>query len=488
MPAEDGAQCGPARGCDEADVCIGGACVKRDPPNGYLCASASPCQGEGRCLGSVCQRPPSVALSPSFGFSAAQQQLKLHDFVLEPSGEISLLGFFEKPLLRAGGAGQRISSTPARRCILWGNSLACADHPGSGKVSSVDPSSGQALWTFNFSASRPDLAALAKGSVFMARVAALGNDRLAAVFEGYPAFSSGSESNCRIYFLAILGPSGELIGAARPTDQLLDRCDHPHPFGVASDTVGNLFLAFSPASPGGAPLTASSPTLLVSYSRDGLLRWKRTESFAGGELAVARGLLFPERGAVALETATGLPSGSFPLHHGAFGRLVATGEQLIPAPPAGAASLQAHRFAGGPPSFDFAAPGLSFWSDQLRLAAFRAGPSEPAVSVVLAFAQRGAGPELLALNARHGNEEWSCPLSYSFSTPPQLFEVAQGAIAVMEGSDHCGACDPPFAGSKATFVRFLLPGLEVASEPWVGAFGGGGHDHQEDAPGHTAQR
>ena len=53
----------------------------------------------------------------------------------------------------------------------------------------------------------------------------------------------------------------------------------------------------------------------------------------------------------------------------------------------------------------------------------------------------------------------------SSRSEPQLFEVADGSIALMEGSDACGKCDPPYAGKH---------------EPWVGTFGGAGHDHREE--------
>jgi hypothetical protein len=53
-PAEDGKQCGPIQSCNQAQVCIAGDCVLRDPPDGYVCAEETPCSVEGRCVSDEC--------------------------------------------------------------------------------------------------------------------------------------------------------------------------------------------------------------------------------------------------------------------------------------------------------------------------------------------------------------------------------------------------------------------------------------------------
>ena len=87
------------------------------------------------------------------------------------------------------------------------------------------------------------------------------------------------------------------------------------------------------------------------------------------------------------------------------------------------------------------------------------------------------------MDPRDGREAFSCPVALPTArTGPQLFEVADGSLAVMEGSNACGKCDPPYAGSSAAFHTLKTPLLSVArGEPWVGAFGGAGHDHREEA-------
>ncbi len=485
--AADGTLCGPTRTCVKADVCIEGACVERDPPDGFVCAKASPCQAEGRCSGAVCARPPPQALMPSWSFDSQAvlpDPLELHDLVMEPDGAVSLMGFFEIPLLRANTSQMKTASTPARRCILWNARLVCADYPfvGTGKVSSIDTATGNLEWTYDFPSSRPDFAALADpGRIFMARLASLGSDRLAAVFEGFPAGSS-TGSQCRLYFLVVLDALGNMVSAQQLTDPALDLCNHPHPYGIAASSNGDLYIAFSPSLSGQAPLVPVFPTLLTGFSRDGLLRWKRTEAFVGGELAVAKGVLYPENSAVAYLASTGSAfTFSVPPPSGALGRVVVTSDRVIVAPRVGDSSVLAYDRATGVPSWASSLPpGETLISTQLRLASWKHSPSEPAESVALMFSRRQGLPTLTALNARFGNEEWSCPLGHTARTDPQLFEVVEGSMALMEGSDQCGTCDPPFAQSHAAFHTFSLTGVGIAREPWVGTFGGASHDHQEE--------
>ena len=82
---------------------------------------------------------------------------------------------------------------------------------------------------------------------------------------------------------------------------------------------------------------------------------------------------------------------------------------------------------------------------------------------------------------------FSCPLDLGAArTGPQLFEVADGSLAIMEGvldsagKPGCSKCDPPFAGGAGRFHSLPTPGLSTAVEPWLGTFGGVGHDHQEE--------
>ncbi|MDP1921254.1 MAG: tenascin-X, partial [Myxococcales bacterium] len=130
-PAADGATCGTLQTCRAAEICLEGACVVRDPPDGYICAQASPCQDQGVCVADVCVRPPASALVPRWSFDSAAVDagsVQLHDFVMEPNGDMTLGGFFQTPVVLRANTDQA-KPTPlgvSRRCILWGPRLVCA--------------------------------------------------------------------------------------------------------------------------------------------------------------------------------------------------------------------------------------------------------------------------------------------------------------------------------------------------------------------------
>ena len=487
--ADDGTQCGAMQTCNAAQVCISGACVVRDPPDGYVCAEASPCQGEGVCVADVCVRAPATTLSPNWSYdsmtadagSGAAQQL--HDLVLEPSGAVSLSGFFfTAPQLRANTAAAKEARLgAARRCMLWNGRMICADYPASvnGKVSALDLATGELVWTFDLHTAKPEFLALTS-SLFMARMAVQGSDRLAALFEAYPKSTNpATPTNCRLYFLVVLDASGKLVTAQQVVDPVLQVCNHPHPYGFGADALGDLFISFSPTITSPAPLVPGTPTVVMSYTRDGVFRWKFTDfSLVGGELAVARGLLYPENSANAVLTSSGQPA--FTLNE-QFGRAVVSRQRTIVAPVTGAMSLNGYESGTNTPRWQhLLGPGQSFGSDQVRLANWstRKGPT----TVALTFTRHNGQTQLHGIVARDGSEAFTCNVAMSARTEPQLFEVADGSLALMEGSDACGKCDPPFAGSSAAFHTLLVPTLSPAVyEPWVGTFGGAGHDHREES-------
>ena len=501
QPREDGASCGSSVSCTQVNVCIGGSCVSRDPPDGYVCAEANPCSGEGRCVNNTCvlmsrpQEPsqlvPSwtfdtLAIPPDAGASAPQ----LHDFVLEPTGEMSLSGFFNVPsVLRANTADALTAPLGvSRRCILWNTRYVCADYPASpnGKVSAMELGSGDTAWTFDIRTARPDFLITAP-TIFLARLVVQDSDRLAALFEAYPR-NTANDTQCRRYFLAVINATGQLVQSQQITDPLLDVCNHPHAYGVAADSGANLFIAFSPTVSQQAPLVPDDTTLIMSYSRDGVFRWKRLNAgMRGGELAVARGLLYAEYTSVVLDATSGTPRFALPAN---LGRAVVSQARLIPAPVAGGTTLSGYE--AGVLQLRWAArlPGAwTFWSDQLRLAKWET--SKGPRTVALTFVQRpgvSAMTEygLYAFDVHDGAEAFNCPVQLTARTPPQLFEVANGSIGVMSGAldslgnPGCSKCDPPLAGTAGSFSSIPTRGLAVAREPWVGTFGGAGHDHREN--------
>jgi outer membrane protein assembly factor BamB len=492
--AVDGTGCGQQQTCNAAQVCVSGACVVRDPPDGYRCAEASPCQGEGRCQGDVCVRAEATALVPRWSANTSAETLPdggsvfrgQHDFVMEPSGDVTLGGFFTTPMtLRANTALARSApGGPSRRCILWNSRLVCADYPmdPNGRVTALEPSTGETVWTFDVRG-QPSILEETR-NVFMARLVVQGNDRLAALFEAYP--KSPMMSTCRAYYLVILDAQGRLVRAQRVNDPLLDICNHPHPYGVASDAVGNLFIAFSPTISMMAPLRPGTPTLLMSFTHDGVFRWKRTDStMAGGELAVARGLLYLENSPTAVTAATGEPAFTIA---GQLGRVVVSDARMVPAPVASATELVGYEAGQSVVRWRHQLPaGSRFAGEESRLASWRVSSGQR--TVALTFVNRDGEADPLALhavNVHDGSTAFTCSIRLGAATPPQLMEVVDGTLTFMEGAldgngaASCGKCDPPFAGAAASFHSFSVPLLGGAREPWVGTFGGPGHDHREE--------
>ncbi|MDP1919454.1 MAG: tenascin-X, partial [Myxococcales bacterium] len=370
--------------------------------------------------------------------------------------------------------------------------LVCADYPASpnGRVTAIDPATGASLWTFDVRTARPDFLMIAS-QIFLARLVVQGSDRMAALFEAYPNTSGNTSvsTQCRRYFLVTLDARGQLINGQRIQDPLLEACNHPHPYGVVADSVGNLFIAFSPTTSQQAPLVPDKPTLTISYTRDGVPRWKVTDTnMPGGELAVARGLLYPENGSVAMLAATGAPAFALPQ---ALGRIVISDARFMPAPVAGASALAGYEANLNTLRWTHQLPGLSrFWSDQIRLARWRVPQGHRTVALTFVEDPNDALTpiSLRAIHVNDGSEAFSCPMLMMPRTPAQLFELGTNTLGLMEGATSsdgapsCGKCDPPFAGTSAAFRQFLVPGLDVPEEPWIGTFGGPGHDHREEVP------
>jgi hypothetical protein len=494
--ALDGVACGSLQTCNAAQVCIDGACVVRDPPDGYVCEEPSPCTDEGRCVADQCvhQRPPTV-LTPLWQYDSAtdvdpgEKAAQYHDFVLEPTGELTLGGFFfSPPLLRANTTRLAAPRGGARRCILWNGRVVCADYPAdpNGRVSAINQLTGVTEWSFDIRTERPDFLALTS-TIFMARLVVQSSDRLAALFESYPRNPAVAGSAlCRAYFLAVIDARGGLVTAQRVVDPLLDGCNHPHPYGVAADSVGNLYIAFSPTFSDRAPLAPATPTLIMSYTRDGIFRWKRTDpTLRGGELAIARGLLYPENSSVVLHAPSGLPAFALPSE---LGRAVISDTRLVPAPLDGARVLQAFETGGVGLRWTNTLPtGWAFWGEQLRLASWSTSRGPRTVALSLITEATGSGRALYGIDVINGLTAFSCPLEVGTRTEPQLLEVANGSLAIMngaldpeDGGVGCLKCDPPLARSSAVFQTYEVPWLSVANESWVGTFGGAGHDHREE--------
>lgn len=486
--ARDGTICSPDENiCDGVGVCIGGSCQQRDPADGFICAEATPCRDPGVCRGNSCVQPEPWPLKEVWSFDAESLpddglEFDFHDFLLEPSGDLSLTGWFARPILRYDPLQPlTFAREQARRCILWNGRLVCLDYgfPQYAVVAMIDAATGAEQWRFDLVAERPDFAAQTPpGGLFLARIAVLGSDRFAVLFEGYPR-EAQLPTNCRLYFLVILDPGGRMIHARRVEDPFLQSCDHPHPHGFSSDVEGNLYIAFA-NSQGPAPLQPSTPTQLVSYTRNGALRWSRTLSARGGELAVAEGRLYEEQAQEVLDAHTGATLATGVV----WGRAVVSQDTVVQAPPplgqGIGIALSAYDTRTLAPRWVYRLPSLErFNSYELRLAEWKPRAEAPRELVALAFATSAEGTELLAVKLRDGDTAFRCAVDELMGNGPDLFEIDNGALAMVEGNQTCGRCDPPFAESRGTFHRYEARGLFVPSVPWPGTFGGPAHHGQE---------
>ncbi|MFL5349078.1 MAG: hypothetical protein ACJ8AT_30125 [Hyalangium sp.] len=71
--------------CKSANLCIAGSCHTQPTPEGFVCAPATPCQGEGQCHSGECQRPDAGDLRPAFSQNLGGMP------VAEPGGPVLLV-------------------------------------------------------------------------------------------------------------------------------------------------------------------------------------------------------------------------------------------------------------------------------------------------------------------------------------------------------------------------------------------------------------
>lgn len=491
VDAPDGQPCGPLRTCLQAQVCVAGQCEARQPPDGFVCAEASPCQGEGHCHAKQCEQPPATTLVAGWAIDLpdAGSSDSFSDLLVSPSGRVTGSSYFmsiptlglNEPMPTAIEAGN------ARRCIAWRNSLVCADSPGSvtAGVSLIDATTGTTEWTY--SNVLADLRAFAGPTVqvFLGRLAVLSETQLLALFESRTLTTSGADPRCRRFGMVVIDQHGKAVTSAIIDHPIFDVCTHPHSYGVAVDADGAIYLAFSP-SEADNPATALDGTAILSYSSTLALRWVTVEpQLTGGELAVGKGRLFHERSTRVWATATGQPVGSLPVPFG-FG--VVSTDVVLPSPAPGSTEASA---------IDLQSLALR-WTQSLGGAA--GGPVQVGAfhtsfgerNVVLAFTGDADHRVLNATDLSTGLALFSCPIELP-ERPVQSaltgasalgvgqFTVMSGPVPAAAGWPECDFCDPRWARTRNTFRSFQLPGLRPAEVPWPGAWGGPGHDHQEDA-------
>lgn len=483
-PVVDGVRCGDraSDSCTSVQICLDGQCVSRDPPDGFLCAEATPCRGEGRCEGDVCVRPPATPLPVTWSLGGPLEDGGVgdqwSDVFITVDGGVTLSSYFATaPMVNAAGPGQRLPMG-SRRCIAWSDLVVCADAPPQG-VTAVNAMTG--LPVFSYTRVLEDLPALAlpDWETFLARLVSLGPSRLGVVYESR-RLDEGRESNCRRFSFVVLDDAGQRVVARLIEDPIFEACNHPHSYGVASDPQGNVFFAFTQSarvSPA-LPDPQAPGTVIMSYSPAGVLRWRHfVQGMPGGEIAVGRGLLTVESGRNLYDSARGVTVDTFSLP---FGEGLITDDWVVASPKGVRAELRAPLSGRAPASLQ-APPPLAESQSGLRGARWGGQP------VALRFVSTGAGTSLEAFPLDRFQSGaigpwWSCQVSDGGL--PVAFEVRAGGVAVMTDvqpgwAGLCEFCDPPYAGTRGRFIGVEVPGLLPPRMPWAGPWGGPGHDHQE---------
>jgi hypothetical protein len=482
--APDGTPCGPVRTCREADVCMAGACVRRDPPEGFECAPASPCAGAGRCVGEVCERPAPTVLQPTWLVEPPQADggppEAWSDLLATRDAGLVVSSYFMTPPRLAVDSASPVP-LPAggvRRCITWLDWLVCGDYPGSNAspVSAVDVTTGQTVWSYvDVARDVPEFVGPTV-QFFTARLAVLSESELLALYESRTMTPEGADPRCRTFAMVVLDRTGQSLRSRFIGDPLFSVCDHPHSYGVAVDAQSNLYLAFTP-SQADNPARSLTGTTFFSFTPALQPRWRVVEAgLGGGELTVADGLVFHERGGAAISAATGQPV--LPLAE-PFG-LGVVGEGVAVGNGPGRRRLFVLDTTTRAPR-----PGLSLagvtGEAPLTLARWASpwGPRE----IVLAFTD-GAQRRLEAFELATGAEAFSCPVA--LDTLPVMTAMRAGSVGLLLGPEplspswpRCDDCDPRYARTRAGVATLPLPGVTPSLADWAGAWGDDGHSHRE---------
>lgn len=483
--AEDGTPCGQLRTCALADVCVAGQCVQRQPPEGFVCAARGPCGAEGRCVARTCVAAAPTPVAPVWALDVPQPDggppLAWSDLFADRNGDLVFSSYFFSPPRLAAQTSQPIDvMQSARRCLGWLGWVVCGDLPAlaTAPVSAIDPATGQVVWTFTGAATLIPQFVGPSTQFFIARLAVLNENELLALYESR-TMVDGVDPRCRTFGMVVLDRRGQALRSRFLTDPIFQTCDHPHSYGVAVDARSNLYLAFTPSDVDN-PASTLTGTTIFAFSPALQPRWRvHVPMLAGGELATGDGLLFQERSAEVRSTVSGAVVATLPAPFG----LGVIGEGVaISAPTDGGALLRAlgttalaspwqPRPLSG--AAERAPLTLARWSSPW-------GPRE----VALSFTAQGGQVLLEATEVLTGAAAFTCPVQ--LPGLPTMTALSDGGLGVMvgtapgtPGAPLCESCDPKYARTKSGFALLPLPGLELSTGGWSGAWGDEAHSHHE---------
>ncbi|MFZ5440393.1 MAG: hypothetical protein ACOZQL_10310 [Myxococcota bacterium] len=478
VDVDDGTPCGQLRGCALADVCVAGQCVQRRPPEGFVCAAGGPCGGEGTCVNGACEAAAPTPLVPSWGLAAPQPDGGPFEawsdlFADRDGGLVVSSYFFTPPRLRAQSAAAVDLSQSARRCISWLGWVVCGDLPAlaTAPVSALEPGSGQLVWSFTGAATVIPEFSGAETQYFTARLAALSENELLALYESR-TLHEGVDDRCRVFGLVVLDRHGQALRSRFLSDPIFQTCDHPHSYGVAVDARSNVYLAFTPSGVDN-PATTLTGTTIFSFTAALQPRWRvHVPTLSGGELAVADGLLFQEQSREVRSTVDGAVVATLaaPFGLGVIGDGVAVG-------------------AGAAISLDTTTLGSRWASDAgtaatapLTLARWASpwGPRE----IALGFSTSSGQVLLEATEVQTGARAFSCPVQLPrapamTALTPEGLAVMYGTVPNAAGWPVCDTCDPKYARTKSGFALIPLRGVGLSMGGWSGAWADEGHSHRE---------
>jgi hypothetical protein len=481
-PVPDGTRCGDlgSLSCSSVQICLNGQCVERDPPDGYLCAPASPCRGVGRCQDDACVLPVAAPLEVRWTAGGPLEDGGVGDqwtdVFVDDDGGVVLSSYFGTPPMVQAPTGQRLPAS-SRRCISWNELVVCADTPPQG-VTAVSARTGLPVWVY--SRVLVDLPALAlpDWETFLARLVGLGPTRLGVLYESR-RIEAQRETNCRRFSFVVLDEVGQRVVARIIDDPIFFTCNHPHSYGVAADPQGNIFFAFTPSanvSPA-LPDPNAAGTVIVSYSPAGVRRWRHfVPNMPGGEIATGRGLITVEAGRSIYDAQRGVAIDAFSMP---FGEGLIAHDWVVAGPKGLAVEL---RQPGSDAGVSFVSQAQESSRSGLRGATWNGAP----VALRLVEAGGDAVLEAFPLSrflAGRVQPLWRCAIADGGS--PVSFEVKPDGLVVMTdplpgGAGLCENCDPPWALTRSRFFEVRVPGLGLPDMPWPGPWGGPHHDHRED--------